>query len=64
MLCQIFSACMDNASNCDKFAAILGMRLPTFEGANARIRCFAHILNLIAKVRDVCITSYFSLIDL
>jgi hypothetical protein len=47
---KVFSICMDNASNCDKLAVVLGDKLPSFEGANARIRCFAHILNLIAKV--------------
>jgi hypothetical protein len=51
---------MDNASNCDKLAAVLGDKLPTFDGTKARIRCFAHILNLIAKV--CYISSFFILI--
>ncbi|TFK28318.1 hypothetical protein FA15DRAFT_584611, partial [Coprinopsis marcescibilis] len=47
---KIFSLCMDNTSNCDKLAEKLGELLPSFDGMNSRVRCFAHVLNLIAKV--------------
>jgi hypothetical protein len=42
---------MDNASNCDKLAEILPEYLPLFWGVEGRLRCLAHIFNLIAKVR-------------
>lgn len=41
---------MDNASNCNKLAEILPEFLPEFGGMNARLRCLAHIVNLVAKV--------------
>ena len=46
---QLFSICMDNATNCDKLAEILPTYVPTFEGDHGRVRCLAHIFNLIAK---------------
>lgn len=42
---------MDNASNCNTTALEAAKLMPTFRGAKSRARCFAHILNLIAKVR-------------
>ena len=41
---------MDNASNCNKLAELLSDYIPTFPGMDARLRCLAHIINLIAKV--------------
>lgn len=41
---------MDNASNCDKLAQLLPQYLPLFRGPQARLRCLAHIFNLVAKV--------------
>jgi hypothetical protein len=40
---------MDNASNCDVTAAELTHLVPGFRGAISRTRCFAHIINLVAK---------------
>lgn len=42
---------MDNASNCTKLAELLPNYLPDFWGMDARLRCLAHIVNLIAKVK-------------
>jgi hypothetical protein len=44
---------MDNASNCNHLASILSTRIPHFEGTLARLRCLAHIINLIAKVSSI-----------
>ena len=41
---------MNNASNCNTLASILAQLLPSFGGEYARLRCLAHIINLIAKV--------------
>ncbi|TFK17891.1 hypothetical protein FA15DRAFT_661122 [Coprinopsis marcescibilis] len=41
--------CMDNAGNCSKAARVLGLKLPSFGGDSARLRCLAHIVNLIGK---------------
>ncbi|TEB22246.1 hypothetical protein FA13DRAFT_1921081 [Coprinellus micaceus] len=41
---------MDNASNCNKTAEVLPNMISTFAGEEARIRCFSHILHLIAQV--------------
>ncbi|KAF9032378.1 hypothetical protein BJ165DRAFT_1357982 [Panaeolus papilionaceus] len=41
---------MDNATNCDKLAELLPEHLPSFPGEKGRLRCLAHIFNLIAKV--------------
>ncbi|QRV73566.1 hAT family dimerization protein [Ceratobasidium sp. AG-Ba] len=43
------SACMDNASNNDTLVRHLKRLAPTFNGTKARLRCLAHIMNLIAK---------------
>ena len=42
---------MDNASNCNKTAEVLPNMIPTFPGTEARVRCFNHILHLIAQVK-------------
>jgi len=52
---------MDNASNCNRLASILSTRIPHFEGALARLRCLAHIINLIAQASSILSTSYFYL---
>jgi hypothetical protein len=44
---------MDNASNCDGLAKHLAVLLPSFRGMASRARCFAHIINLIAKVQTL-----------
>lgn len=41
---------MDNASNCNTTAIEAAKLMPTFRGSRSRARCFAHILNLVAKV--------------
>lgn len=52
---------MDNASNCDKLAEYLPDYLPLFRGRKARLRCLAHIFNLIAKVRAFLYNAYLRL---
>ena len=44
---------MDNASNCTKLAELLPNYLPDFWGMDARLRCLAHIVNLLAKVKTL-----------
>ena len=39
----------DNASNNDKMIEHLAVVIDTFPGAPNQTRCFAHILNLVAK---------------
>lgn len=41
---------MDNASNNDTLVSELSILLPNFKGARVRVRCFAHVLNLVIKV--------------
>ena len=40
----------DNASNNDTMITELECLLPNFGGAKFRVRCFAHVLNLVVKV--------------
>ncbi|KAH8113039.1 hypothetical protein DFH11DRAFT_1689602 [Phellopilus nigrolimitatus] len=40
---------MDNAGNCNTTATETAALVPSFRGMKSRLRCFAHILNLIAK---------------
>ncbi|KAH8105595.1 hypothetical protein DFH11DRAFT_1691980 [Phellopilus nigrolimitatus] len=40
---------MDNAGNCNTTASETAALVPSFRGMKSRLRCFAHILNLIAK---------------
>jgi hypothetical protein len=54
---------MDNASNCNKLAEILPEFLPDFPGMDARLRCLAHIFNLVAKVL-IPLFSFFFRINL
>lgn len=60
---QLFSLCMDNASNCSKAASILGKKLLTFPGDAGRLRCLAHIINLITKVRSQSNYAVFMLLN-
>jgi hypothetical protein len=46
---QILSFTCDNASNNDTMAKELGYLVAAFDGEASRTRCFAHIINLIAK---------------
>jgi hypothetical protein len=46
---QILAITCDNASNNDRMVDELTDILPQFQGAQARSRCFAHIINLIVK---------------
>ncbi|KAI0743016.1 hypothetical protein C8Q80DRAFT_1081465, partial [Daedaleopsis nitida] len=39
----------DNASNNDVMITRLAALLPDFDGPPNRVRCFAHVLNLVAK---------------
>jgi hypothetical protein len=47
----------DNASNNDTLVDELSNLIPTFGGREYRVRCFAHILNLVVKV------GYFLFLD-
>lgn len=40
---------VDNASNNDKMVTELAELIPSFPGSTNQVRCFAHILNLVAK---------------
>ncbi|CAE7107559.1 unnamed protein product [Rhizoctonia solani] len=46
---KIMSVCMDNASNNETLVRQLKELVPTFRGSRARLRCLAHIVNLMAK---------------
>lgn len=48
---QVFSLIANNASNNNTLVDELQVLLPSFGGSQARVRCFAHILNLVVKVR-------------
>ncbi|KDQ13378.1 hypothetical protein BOTBODRAFT_84535, partial [Botryobasidium botryosum FD-172 SS1] len=50
---------MDNASNNDTLTRELAVLVPGFRGADARTRCLAHIVNLMAKVGDAFISFFF-----
>jgi hypothetical protein len=52
LLEKLHTACMDNASNCNTTVDELEKLIPSFRGKLSRSRCFAHIINLIAKVRE------------
>jgi hypothetical protein len=47
---QILAFTADNASNNNTLIDELGDLLDGFQGSLARVRCFAHILNLVVKV--------------
>ncbi|KAF8994849.1 hypothetical protein BDZ89DRAFT_902510, partial [Hymenopellis radicata] len=46
---QVLSITCDNASPNDVMIDRLVDGIPTFGGARARTRCFAHVINLVAK---------------
>jgi len=46
---KILSITCDNASNNDEMIRHLGQLIGEFKGRESQTRCFAHILNLIAK---------------
>jgi hypothetical protein len=46
---QILGVTADNASNNDKMIEHLAVLIDSFPGAANQTRCFAHILNLVAK---------------
>jgi len=41
---------MDNAGNCNTLAQFLPIYTKKFLGKRSRLRCIAHIINLVAKV--------------
>jgi hypothetical protein len=55
IILQVLGIVCDNASNNDTMINQLGLLLPGFKGRPARVRCFAHILNLVVKVCNVLI---------
>lgn len=50
LIYQILSITCDNASNNDTMTVRLARLLPRFRGDKSRVRCFLHIVNLVAKV--------------
>ena len=46
---QILGTTCDNASNNDTMIDEMAVRLENFEGSFHRVRCFAHVINLVAK---------------
>ncbi|RDX42155.1 hypothetical protein OH76DRAFT_1297656, partial [Lentinus brumalis] len=46
---QIMSVTCDNASNNDTMISALARRIPGFEGTFHRVRCFAHVIQLVVK---------------
>ena len=50
MLLQILAITLDNTSNNNTLIDELGELLDGFQGSLTRVRCFAHILNLVVKV--------------
>ena len=47
---KLMALVCDNASNNDTMITELERLLPNFGGAKFRVRCFAHVLNLVVKV--------------
>lgn len=54
---------MDNASNNNTLVDELGQLLDGFGGSLSRVRCFAHILNLVVKVMPVTEYVIYCIID-
>ncbi|CUA71497.1 Putative AC transposase [Rhizoctonia solani] len=46
---KFLSVCLDNASNNDTLVRGLAQKAPSFHGAKSRIRCAAHVTNLMVK---------------
>jgi len=59
---QILSLTADNASNNNTLVDDLTDLLDGFQGSLTRIRCFAHILNLVVKVCQMCYLGYIELL--
>jgi hypothetical protein len=57
MTLQILSLVLDNASNNNTLVSELEELLDGYQGSLTRIPCFAHVLNLVVKVRSDCPTS-------
>jgi hypothetical protein len=53
---QILALTADNASNNNPLVVELSELLNGFQGSLTRIRCFAHILNLVVKVYKAFVT--------
>lgn len=47
---QIFAVTADNASNNDTLVSELESNLGGINSVRTRVRCFAHVLNLVVKV--------------
>ncbi|KAI0364282.1 hypothetical protein BV20DRAFT_915870, partial [Pilatotrama ljubarskyi] len=46
---QILGVTCNKASNNDSMVDQLGIDIPEFDGSVGRVRCFAHIINLVVK---------------
>ncbi|EIW52836.1 uncharacterized protein TRAVEDRAFT_79078, partial [Trametes versicolor FP-101664 SS1] len=46
---QMLGLACDNASPNDVMTDLLGERVEGFEGLLGRVRCFAHVINLVVK---------------
>lgn len=44
------SICLDNAPNNGTLVNHLALLVPTFRGAESRVRCFPHIINVMANL--------------
>lgn len=60
---EIMGFTADNASNNDTLVSELSILVPSFSGSEYRVRCFAHILNLVVKVRFVLARSIAILLN-
>ncbi len=45
----MLSITCDNATNNDRMVEELAQRIPSFSGQTSHVRCFAHVINLVAK---------------
>ena len=54
---KVLAFTADNASNNDTLVDELLTLIPSFGGSDYRVRCFAHILNLVVKVCGLRISS-------
>jgi hypothetical protein len=52
---KIMTFAADNAANNNTLVDEMSVLIPSFGGAEYRVRCFAHILNLTVKVCSLCI---------
>ncbi|KAF8601707.1 hypothetical protein BDV93DRAFT_445390, partial [Ceratobasidium sp. AG-I] len=56
----LLSIVLDNASSNDTLVNQLSQRVPSFRGNKSRVRCAAHVINLMVKVRSFALTLPFS----